>query len=76
MLSQRAQMSVTDPRSRVTEGSSQRAASGCRFGSKTRNAKSAAAQIAARLQRKISTAGLRACLRGRSLASTCGSRSR
>jgi hypothetical protein len=50
-LSQRAQMSVNEPRSCVTDGSSHRAASGWRFGSKTRKAKNAAAQIAARLQR-------------------------
>ena len=59
-LSQRAQMSVTQPRSRVSEGSSQRAASGWRFGSNTSHANSAAAQIAARLQTKMPTAGPRA----------------
>ena len=56
-LSQRAQTSVTQPRSRVRVGSSQRAAFGCRFGSKTSQANSAPAQIAARLQRKIPIAG-------------------
>ena len=40
-------------------GSSHRAAFGCRFGSKTSQANSAPAQIAARLQRKIPTAGPR-----------------
>jgi hypothetical protein len=78
MLSQRAQTSVTQPRSRVSDGSSQRSARGCRFGSKTSQATSAAAQIAARLQRKISSAGplappIRSSAR-RDLA--CGSRTR
>src|SRR3954467_9768887 len=53
-LSQRAQTSVTAPRSCVSEGSSQTPARGCRFGTKTKSANSAAAQVAARVQRKIS----------------------
>src|SRR5437867_1572615 len=46
-LSQRAQTSVIAPRSWVSDGSSQRPARGWRFGTKTTNANSAAAQIAA-----------------------------
>ena len=49
-LSQRAQTSVTAPRSWVSVGSSQIAARGWRFGSNTSNENSAAAQIARRDQ--------------------------
>ena len=44
----------------MTDGSSQRAARGCGSGTKTKSEKTAAAQIAARVQRKISGAGFRA----------------
>jgi hypothetical protein len=53
-------MSVIQPRSRVTEESSQRATRGCWFGSKAAKAKRAIAQIAARVQRKSSGTGFRA----------------
>ena len=56
-LSQRAQTSVIAPRSCVSFGSSQTAARGWRFGTKTKNENSAADQIARRDQRKISGAG-------------------
>jgi hypothetical protein len=54
--SQRAQTSVTEPRSCVSAGSSQRAAFGFRSGSRVRRANSAAAQTASRDQTKISMA--------------------
>ena len=58
-LSQRAQTSVIAPRSCVSSGSSQTAARGWRFGTKTKNENSAVNQIASRDQRKISGAGFR-----------------
>ena len=54
--SQRAHTSVTEPRSCVNGGSSQRPAFGFRIGSSVRSANSAAAQIASRDQTKISIA--------------------
>jgi hypothetical protein len=54
-LSHRAQTSIRNPASRVSSGRSQRSTRGWRFGSKVRYAKTTAAQMAARLQRKTST---------------------
>ena len=74
--SQRAQTSVTAPRSCVSAGSSQRDAFGFRIGSSVRSAMSAASQIPARDQRKISTAErtARAGGNGSPAARRCSSR--